>query len=263
MSRSWTKEQIEAIDREGTNIIVSAGAGSGKTAVLTERVIRKLRKGIKIDQLLVLTFTKAAAHEMKERIRVELKNDETLKDQLSLLDASYITTFDSFALSIVKKYHYILNISPNVSICDSSILKMEKTKIIDQLFDELYEKEDLTFLKLIGDFCVKDDQSIKNYLLKINEKLEMRYDRDDYLENYINTFFNDFKIDADINQFINIIKNRCDQIKKLLFNIGEYVENDYYNALEGALNPLLQSATYQEYKDNLNIDLPRLPRNVD
>ena len=61
MARNWTKEQKEAIDREGTNIIVSAGAGSGKTAVLTERVLRKLKQGIHINQLLVLTFTKNAA----------------------------------------------------------------------------------------------------------------------------------------------------------------------------------------------------------
>ena len=64
----WTKEQMKAINSDGTNIIVSAGAGSGKTAVLTERVIRKLEDGIGIDKLLILTFTKAAAREMKTRI---------------------------------------------------------------------------------------------------------------------------------------------------------------------------------------------------
>lgn len=66
---NWTKEQLSAIEKEGTNIIVSAGAGSGKTAVLSERVLRKLKNGINIDELLILTFTKAAALEMKERIR--------------------------------------------------------------------------------------------------------------------------------------------------------------------------------------------------
>ena len=69
----WTKEQEEAINKEGMNIIVSAGAGSGKTAVLTERVITKIKKGIPVDHLLILTFTKAAASEMKERIRASIK----------------------------------------------------------------------------------------------------------------------------------------------------------------------------------------------
>ena len=75
---SWTKEQQEAINEEGKNIIVSAGAGSGKTAVLSERVIRKLEK-TDINKLLILTFTKEAANEMKERIRKKIKKNESLK----------------------------------------------------------------------------------------------------------------------------------------------------------------------------------------
>ena len=99
---SWTKEQQEAINEEGKNIIVSAGAGSGKTAVLSERVIRKLEK-TDINKLLILTFTKEAANEMKERIRKKIKKNESLKKQLDLIDSAYITTFDSYALSLVKK----------------------------------------------------------------------------------------------------------------------------------------------------------------
>ena len=99
---NWTEDQTKAIQNEGKNIIVSAGAGSGKTAVLTERVLRKLREGVNINELLILTFTKAAAQEMKDRIRKEIRKDSSLKRQLELIDASYITTFDSFALSILK-----------------------------------------------------------------------------------------------------------------------------------------------------------------
>ena len=104
---SWTKEQLQAINEEGQNIIVSAGAGSGKTAVLSERVLRKLKQGIDINRLLVLTFTNEAAGEMKNRIRKKIKQEPSLKKQLDYLDASYITTFDSYAGSIVKKYHYL------------------------------------------------------------------------------------------------------------------------------------------------------------
>ena len=159
---AWTKEQEEAIYKSGTNIIVSAGAGSGKTAVLTERVIQKIKKGIHINELLILTFTKAAASEMKERIRASLKNNGYL-DELKLIDSAYITTFDSFALSIVKKYHYILNISKNINIVEASLIDIEKSKILDDVFEEYYEKEDKLFLKLISDFCIRDDQSLKKY----------------------------------------------------------------------------------------------------
>ena len=116
----WTEEQQLAIDKENTNVIVSAGAGSGKTAVLTTRVVRKLKSGVNINELLILTFTNKAAQEMKDRIRSSILEDPSLSEQLNYIDGSYITTFDSFALSMVKKYNYLLNVSKNVKIADSS-----------------------------------------------------------------------------------------------------------------------------------------------
>ena len=104
-----TTEQLLAVNKQNTNIIVSAGAGSGKTTVLKERVLRILNQGIDINKLIILTFTNNAAKEMKERIR-KIINDNNLEDQALLLDQSYITTFDSFAQSLVKKYNYLLNI---------------------------------------------------------------------------------------------------------------------------------------------------------
>ena len=105
-----TKEQQLAVDLEGSNIIVSAGAGSGKTAVLSERVIRKLKDGVDIRDILILTFTNEAAGEMSTRIRKKMKK-AGLDEQLVFLDQAYIMTFDAFALNLVKKYHYILNLN--------------------------------------------------------------------------------------------------------------------------------------------------------
>ena len=98
---SWTPDQLRAIKEGGTNIVVSAGAGSGKTAVLTERVITKL-SSCDINRLLVLTFTNAAAAEMKKRVVEAMVKDDNLKDRTSEVDGAYITTFDSFSLSLVK-----------------------------------------------------------------------------------------------------------------------------------------------------------------
>ena len=164
---SWTKEQNDAIYKSGTNIIVSAGAGSGKTAVLSERVLEKLKSGIHINELLILTFTKAAAAEMKERIRKKIKKNEELKDELNLIDSSYITTFDSFAMSIVKKYHYLLNVSKNISIIESSVIEIKKKEILDLIFDNYYKNKDDDFVTLINTFCIKDDSGIKNYILNM------------------------------------------------------------------------------------------------
>ena len=123
---TWTDDQWEAIYDDNKNIIVSAGAGSGKTAVLTERVIRKLRDGVHINELLILTFTKAASLEMADRIRKKIKKIPELSKELNLLNSSYITTFDSFALSVVKKYHYLLNLSDNINIIDDGIINIKK-----------------------------------------------------------------------------------------------------------------------------------------
>ena len=133
---NWTKEQQEAIDKEGTNIIVSAGAGSGKTAVLSERVLRKIKNGISINELLILTFTNAAASEMKERIRKKLLDDNLL-EEANNVDSAYITTFDSYSLSIVKKYHYLFNISRNIKIIDSNVINLKKEDIIASLGSDL------------------------------------------------------------------------------------------------------------------------------
>ena len=138
----FTKEQELAINTRGSNIIVSAGAGSGKTAVLTERILRMLKDGYDISRLLVLTFTNAAALEMKVRIKKKVVENGSLKDQEAKIDTAYITTFDAFALSMVKKYHYLLSVSKDITIADSVVMKLKKEEILDDIFNELYHKED-------------------------------------------------------------------------------------------------------------------------
>ena len=153
------------VNKQNTNIIVSAGAGSGKTTVLKERVLRILNQGIDINKLIILTFTNNAAKEMKERIR-KIINDNNLEDQALLLDQSYITTFDSFAQSLVKKYNYLLNISKDFTIVDATIVKTELNYIIDIIFERLYKENNPKFIKLISDFCIKDDKNIRDSIIK-------------------------------------------------------------------------------------------------
>ena len=168
----WSPEQKLAIEEEGKNIIVSAGAGSGKTAVLTARVINKLNRGIHINELLVLTFTNAAAQEMKDRIRKSIQSTPGLEEELNLLDGAYITTFDSFSLSMVKKYHTRLNITNNITVTDEVVIALEKKKILEEILDEYYNSNNEKFNKLISDFCLKNDEEIKTYLENIYSKIE-------------------------------------------------------------------------------------------
>lgn len=259
---SWTKEQKEAIDQEGTNIIVSAGAGSGKTAVLSERVLRKLKDGVAIDKLLILTFTKAAALEMKERIRKKIASVPELKDQLDKIDNAYITTFDSYALSIVKKYNYLLNINKNVGIIEQSIIDLEKEKMLDALFEEYYVKKDTNFLKLIDDFCSKDDLEIKTSILNINSKLDMIYDKIAYLKNYLDHFYNDEWIDKRINEYEDFLLEKVGKLSSLSIELEEYVDSDYLLKMNEALGELFLSDCYERIKENLK-PLPNLPKNME
>ena len=259
---NWTKEQELAIEKSGMNIIVSAGAGSGKTAVLTERVIRKLKKGVDVDHLLILTFTNAAAKEMKERIRSSIKK-ENLTTQLEKIDSSYITTFDSFALSIVKKYHYLMNLDQNIEIGNDLILKWQKEDILNKIFDNYYEDENPLFLKLIKDFTVRDDDKIKISILDIYNKLDLKYDKTSYLESYINNFYSDTYLDSRIFEYLEIIFKKIEKIKENLSEIELLTDGDFYFSIYDSLEKILNTKDYNIIKNNLDIKLPRLKKGMD
>ena len=254
---NWTKEQALAIDKDNSNIIVSAGAGSGKTAVLTARVIRKLKDGVDINKLLVLTFTNEAANEMKDRIRKAIKKEESLKEQLDYIDSSYITTFDSFALSLVKKYHYVLGISRDISIIDSSIVLVKRKQVIEEIFNDLYEEKNLSFLKLIKDFCKKDDDEIKEAILKISDKLELKPNKKECLESYINNYYNDDFINDLVNNYLEKIKNIKQELNDLydivISKESDKISSEYINNLSALIN----SSSYEEIKENSKVTLPK------
>lgn len=248
----WTKEQTEAIYKDGTNIIVSAGAGSGKTAVLTERVLEKVKNGISLSNLLILTFTKMAAKEMRERIGNKLK-ENNLNEELSLLDTADITTFDAYALSLVKKYHYYLNLSKNINIIDSSVIELYKKEILTNIFEQLYEKNDERFLSLINEYCIKDDKEIFDYILSLNSKLDLKTNKIEYLNSYIEDKYNENNIDKNIEEYTKVIFNLIDKIRTYL----EYIDDpDYLDKLYKVINPLLESNNYDEIKENLEFKLP-------
>lgn len=242
---NWTEEQKEAIYKEGSNIIVSAGAGSGKTAVLAERVLRKVKDGTDIRSILILTFTNEAAGEMKNRIRKKLEK-ENLKEELEYLDAAYITTFDAYALSVVKKYHYLLNINPDVSIIDSSIINLEKEHILEEIFLELYNVKDDDFLKLIGDFTNRSDDIIKDAILKINSLLDLKYDKEEYLNEYLEKYFDDSYIDSLFNEYFLYLKELAQGIENDVLSLENIVDEKLFVKLYDAYNPFFSIHTYND-----------------
>ena len=192
----WTEEQKQAIYEKDSNILVAAAAGSGKTAVLVERIINKIiNENIDIDKLLVVTFTNAAASEMRERVLNaiykkidENPEDERLQRQVTLLNKASICTIDSFCLDVVRNNFFEIDISQNFRIGDTTEVEILKQDVIEDLFEEKYETQDKDFEKLINTYTsYKDDTPLKELILKIytyiqsnpfpekwlNEKIEM------------------------------------------------------------------------------------------
>lgn len=254
-----TPEQQLAVDLEGTNIIVSAGAGSGKTAVLSERVIRKLKDGIDIRNILMLTFTNEAAGEMANRIRKKIKK-AGLTSQLEFLDQAYITTFDAFALSLVKKYHYVLNIDKSIDIIDSSIIDLKRNEFLEEIFLSLYEAKDEKFLKLIGDFTTRDDEIIKKAILSINKSLDLKYNKEDYIDNYINNFYNDKYIEQLFAEYFNYLKKISLELEDSVLILENFMDSSSYENIYNSLSKLFRPNSYNDLYKNNNIVLPRFTK---
>ena len=237
---AWTKDQEKAIYETGTNIIVSAGAGSGKTAVLSERILKKIEQGISIDSLLVLTFTEAAAFEMKTRIKKKVLENPKTSSKASEIDSAYITTFDSYALSIVKKYHYLLNIDKNISVIDKSILKLYKIQTLDNIFEEYYKEKNQDFLNFIASLCHKNDNFIKNELLEIDNKLDLKLNKEDYLNTYEEQYLNSTFINKIYQDFENLILKKVEQ------------SQEYYDLFFDELSESNQEKVNAYYSDYFN-----------
>ena len=182
---NWTKEQQEAIELRGKNILVSAAAGSGKTAVLVERIKRLiLEEGSSIDRMLIVTFTNAAASEMKEKIRKAITNEAEkqtenmentvsgkekaafFKRQMNLLSTANISTFHSFALEVIRRYFYLIGIEPNFKICDSTQETLLRGEAMDQLLEELFEEGDERFFDFLK--CYSGDRDENRFRELLN-----------------------------------------------------------------------------------------------
>ena len=174
----WSKEQKQAIEKKGANILVSASAGSGKTTVLVERIINKVvNQKIDIDKLLVVTFTNAAASEMKQRLldaiykKIDEKpNDEYLQKQILLLNRAHICTIHSFCLDVIRNNFFEIGMSANFRVADTSEIEIMKQEVIEDIFEKKYEEENKNFLKLLELYTTyKDDEPLKAIILNFYE----------------------------------------------------------------------------------------------
>lgn len=174
----WTDDQLKAITTRGCNLLVAAAAGSGKTAVLVERIIRIItneNNPVDIDRLLVVTFTSAAAAEMRERIATAISrsleanpNSKVLQRQLTLLSRANITTMHSFCLDVIKNYYHVIDLDPTFRIADETENTLLKLEVINDMFEDYYESENIGFRNLIEAYSgSRDDQRLKDIILDL------------------------------------------------------------------------------------------------
>lgn len=189
----WTSDQLKAIEKGGSDLIVSAAAGSGKTAVLVERVIRRLtdpEKPVDIDRFLLVTFTNAAAAEMRMKLSAalseRLETDPTnarLRRQLLLVHRAQITTVHAFCLSLAREQAAALGISPDFRLADERETAILKNETLEDTLETLYEENDPTFLALTEQLLTgRDDRRLSAVVLETFEKIQAHPDPDAYLD---------------------------------------------------------------------------------
>ena len=255
MARNWTKAQLEAITDRGHNLLVSAGAGSGKTAVLTERIIRRLtdhENPADITRMLIVTFTKAAAAELKARISSALNealaedvSNRRLTRQLMQLDRAKICTIHSFCLDLLREHFAALGIPANFRVADDAESKLLRQNLMNELIEDYYAGSGIPTEYSIDDFGgladsfsgAKGDDELADKLLWLYTHLESYRESIDFLKNFADELEADAKHDFG--------ESRCGQvISRLVTERLEYYRGQLADALPELMNDEKLSRAY-------------------
>lgn len=270
---NWTKDQQRIIDARNSNLLVSAAAGSGKTAVLVERIIRMVsdkENPIDIDALLVVTFTKAAAAQMKDKIAaamekllLEQPDNEHYLRQLNLINRANILTIDSFCYQVVKEHFHVLGIDPGIRIGEAGEIGVLREEVLEAVIEEFYEKNP-DFVDFSDAFSAdKNDSKLEEYILKIYTVCSS-YPRP---EEWIQKAKKNLHIESEedfvslpfVKQYFSELHNTAAGIKdKILEALGQAREIDGPVYMEKALlsdimlvDDMISARTYSQFADLL------------
>lgn len=251
MSMPWTTEQQQVIDLRGRNILVSAAAGSGKTAVLVERIIAMLTDEtdpVSVDRLLIVTFTEAAAAEMKDRIRIaiekkieECPDNEHLKQQATLIHHAQITTIHSFCLSVIRDHFHVIDLDPGFRIGEEGELKLLRRDVLEEMLEERYVAGEPEYLDLIMAYGGgRDDKKVEDLVLKIYEFSRSYPDASGWLNSCVEAYCADTAEELEKSIYIAIIKKNAKRylsecVELLRQGLAVCAEADGPGAYEGAL----------------------------
>lgn len=230
-----------------SNVLVNAGAGSGKTFVLKERIAANLQEdGVELDEVLILTFTKAASNEMKERIIKKILDVPELKDKLVDISKAHIQTYDSYQQFLVNKYGSLIGINEKVKVASEDIILVMVNKLIDQKLEELYLENDPIFSDLVFKYLDGKEYKLKEIIYSLykafnKSKIE---DIDKWIDFYNNPSFEQYLKDL----VTNFFTSNSNQLKETLSQISYDKWKEQINEKIGLL---LNSKTFDEIKENL------------
>ncbi|MEH7224910.1 helicase-exonuclease AddAB subunit AddA [Bacillus sp. JJ1566] len=256
----WTDDQWKAIVSSGQDILVAAAAGSGKTAVLVERIIRKIlsdQHPIDVDRLLVVTFTNASAAEMRNRIgealEKALKEDPAslhIRRQLSLLNRASISTIHSFCLEVIRKFYYLIDIDPGFRIADSTEAELLRDEVMEELFEEHYSNlENTKFFDLVDRFTNdRTDVELQNMIRKLYEFSRAHPTPNEWLKQIVE----DYRVDDQT-------LDQTPYIPYLLADISLQLEGAKAN-LEHAMDLIRMPGGPAPRAENIEADLEQIHR---
>lgn len=244
MGMRWTREQEHAITLRDKNILVAAAAGSGKTAVLVERIKRLiLEDGCALDKMLIVTFTNAAASEMKEKIETAIhkeiaenpKSAAALKHQLDLIPLANISTFHAFALEVIRRYFYIIDIDPNFKICDNIQQELLKEQALDELLERYYEEASPEFFAFLNRYSGdRNDNRFRQTVRKTFELIQSLPEPYPWLEaavSDLNVDFEDFKRGKIVRFIMQDAVRRLEKGNAALVETAEIAERERHEGI--------------------------------
>ena len=273
---SWTKDQELAINERGGKIIVSAAAGSGKTAVLSERVIKYVLSGGNIDDLLIVTFTRAAASEMRDRIKKKIEDaylkepsNMHLKNQIPLVLVSKITTMDAFYSDIAKENFDKLNISKDFNVLSGIEENILKEEVIKEVLNDAF-KDILDYEFLLSFLNKTTTDLVKEEVFKVSNFLDTIPFKDEFIERAINcyddnnTFYKE-KLFELIKDKMMLYKDMYEKIIDELYNASDSFDNLISDANKelNYINDILNVNSFDELSKRLrsiSFDTLKTPR---
>jgi len=192
---AWNKQQQEAIDRRGSNILVSAAAGSGKTAVLVERIKKLIiDDGVGIDRLLVVTFSNAAAAEMKDRLVSALteeldkpgQNGVFLRNQLNHVNSANISTFHAFSMEVIRRYFYLTEVPLDFRVCDEAQKSILQSESMEELFEEQFRNGSAEFTDFLNRYATgRNENDVKTMIQEVHRFIQSLPDPFQWLDTQI------------------------------------------------------------------------------